>query len=103
MPGQGPDSKAVRGRPAVHLLPLLMGRRSGQAEPSYVMTAATERHISSPWLTLGLAEHPLSYRPREAADGEGRFLHEKNACASELPLGARQRRSGQAWAWGQGK
>lgn len=103
MPGQGPGSKALLVRPAVPLSAPLMGRRSGQAEPSYIMMAMTERHISSPWLTLGLAEHPLSYRPREAADGGGCFLQEKNACASELPLGVRQRRSGQEWARGQGK
>lgn len=103
MPGQGPDSKAVLTRPAVHLSPLLIGRRSEQVEPSYIMTAVTERHISSPWLTPGLAEHPLFYRPGEVADGGGCFLHEKNACASELPLGARQRRSGQEWARSQGK
>ena len=73
------------------------GRRSGLAEPPDRSKAAAETQLSSE-----AAERTLSYRPREAADRGGRFLHEKKMPA---PLnsrrGRRRRRSGQTWTRGQ--
>ena len=95
--GEGPDSKMIPARRAHPPIASPNGRRSGRAEPPDRSKAAAETQLSSE-----AAERTLSYRPREAADRGGRFLHEKKMPA---PLnsrrGRRRRRSGQTWTRGQ--